>query len=98
MLVQKLQDKHIDLEKIEFNNERMYILSRDGDMWGMGLNKNFRLKATMEEGISVLNRLDIEVQNFKLTQREMLKSENRSRAFSRKVEQDFSKLQLHLSI
>lgn len=56
-----MQDKHIDLEKVEFTKDRLYILSKGGDLWGMGLNKNFGLRSNMDHEIDNLERLDLQI-------------------------------------
>lgn len=59
-------------------------MSKQGDLWGMGSNKNFRMKSNMEERLDTFNRLDLEVQNFKLKAKDLLRSESRSHAYSKK--------------
>jgi alpha-tubulin suppressor-like RCC1 family protein len=54
MEIQKLPDKMIDIKKIEFNQDRLYILGEKGDLWGMGSNSNFRLKSHMDEHLRTL--------------------------------------------
>ena len=61
MEIQKLPDKMIDIKKIEFNKDRLYILGEKGDLWGMGSNSNFRLKGHMDEHLRTLVKLDLEI-------------------------------------
>jgi len=93
MEIQTLPDKMIDIKKIEFNQDRLYILGENGDLWGMGSNSNFRLKSHMDEHLKTLELVNLEMERHKGQSLPKLSTGDRSYEGSQSDQKQFSRSQ-----